>query len=179
MKKLLVLAAFVCFVSWVGAAAGDSQKEVLNFKIGDDWKIVSHSDRGKVHSVTYIREGDDINHWKEIFDYTIGVRGRGTRPPEKELSVVEADLEKKWPGQTEWNVISQDENSILYERHTKWSAVTHEERSITRIIHGKYSWFMLTYTARVRDLAPDTRAQWIKTFSDATISTDSAAGPER
>jgi hypothetical protein len=69
MKELIALAAFVCLVSWAGARPADSQKEVLNFKIGDDWKAVSHSDTGRGHSITYIREGDDINHWKEIISY--------------------------------------------------------------------------------------------------------------
>lgn len=64
MKKLIVLAAFLSLVSWAGATAPDSQNEVLNFKIGDDWKAVRHSDTGKGHSITYIREGDDIGHWK-------------------------------------------------------------------------------------------------------------------
>ena len=168
MKKLILL---VCLVSWVGATAADSQKEVLNFKIGDDWKAVSHSDTGRHHSITYIREGDNINQWKEIFIYAYGVRRRGLLRPDKELSVLEADMEKQWPGQMDWNVIAQDESSILYERHTKSSVRTLEERGITRIIHGKYNWFTLTYVARLHDLAPDTRAQWIKTFSDATIDT--------
>lgn len=179
MKKLIARAAFVCLVSWVGATAADSQKEVLNFKIGDDWKAVSHSDTGRGHSIKYIREGDDINHWKETFTYLYGVRTRGLRPPDKELSKLEADVEKQLPGLTDWNVIAKDENSILYEWHTKWSVRAHEECNITRIIHSKYNWFTLIYVARVPELTPETRAQWIKTFSDATISTDSNASSER
>jgi hypothetical protein len=174
-----MLAAFVCLVSWAGARAGDSQKEVLNFKIGDDWKAVSHSDTGRGHSITYIREGDDLEHWKEIFTYLYGVRRRGLRPPDQEFSILRRDVEKRLPGLTDWSVIAQDDSSILYEWHTNWSARTHEEWNITRIIHTKYNWFTLTYAARVHELAPDTRAQWIKTFSDATIGTDSTASPER
>jgi hypothetical protein len=177
MKKLIVRAALVCLVSWVGTTAADSQKEVLDFKIGDDWKVASHSDTGRGHTITYIREGDDLNHWKETFSYLHGVRRRGLQPPDKEFSVLKANMEKRWPGLTDWNVIAKDEESILYEWHTKWSVRTHEECNITRIIHGKYNWFTLTYAARVQELAPDTRAQWIKTFSDATISTDSTASP--
>lgn len=179
MKKLIVLAAFLSLVSWAGATAPDSQNEVLNFKIGDDWKAVRHSDTGKGHSITYIREGDDIGHWKEIFTYLYGARRRGLRPPDQEFSILKRDTEKQWPGLTDWNVIAQDENSILYEWHTKWSARTHEEWNITRIIHTKNNWFTLMYVARVHESAPDTRAQWIKAFSDASISTDSTASPER
>jgi hypothetical protein len=179
MKRLIVRAAFVCLVSWVAAAAADSHKEVLNFKIVDDWKAVSHSDTGSGHSIKYIRDGDDINHWKEMFTYLYGVRRRGLRSPDKELSTLEADMEKQWPGLTDWNVITKDEDSILYEWHTKWSVRTHEECNITRIIHSKYNWFTLTYAARVHELAPDTRAQWIKIFSDATVSTDPIPSPVR
>jgi hypothetical protein len=177
MKKLIVLAAFACLISWVGAKAADSHNEVLNFKIGDDWKAVSLSDAGRGHLITYIREGDDINHWKEIFTYLYGVRRRGLRPPDQEYGVLKRDTEKQWPGLTNWSVIAQDENSILYEWHTDWSARTKEECNITRIIHTKYNWFTLTYAAKVHELAPDTRAQWIKTFSDVTISADSTSSP--
>ena len=180
MKKLILLAAFlVSLVSWAGAMAADSQTEVLKFKIGTDWKAVRHSDTGKGHSITYIREGDDINHWKEILTYLYGARRRGLQTPDKEFNVLKRDTEKQWPGLTDWNVIAQDENSILYEWHTQWSARTHEEWNITRIVHTKNNWFTLMYVARVHELAPDTRAQWIKTFSDATTSTDPTTSPER
>jgi hypothetical protein len=62
IKKLIVLAAFVCFVSRVGDTADDFHKEVLNFKIGNYWKVAAHSDTDKGHAITYIRQGDDINH---------------------------------------------------------------------------------------------------------------------
>ena len=179
MKKLIVLAAFACAVSWMAATAADSHKEVLNFKIGDDWKAVSHSETGHGHSIEYLRGGDDINHWKEKFAYLYGVRKRGLRPPDEELEVLQKDIEKRWPSLTDWNVIARNENSILYEWHLKWSARTHEEWNITRIIHTKYNWFTLTYTARAPELTPETRDLWIKTFSDATISTDSNATSER
>jgi hypothetical protein len=177
MKKLILRVAIVCLLSSVGAAAADSHIEVLKFNIGDDWKTVGHSDTGSGHSIRYIRDGDDINHWKETFTYLFGVRRRGLRPPEKEFSTLEADTEKQWPGLTDWNVIAKDEDSILYEWHMKWSARTHEECNISRIIHTKYNWFTLLYVARVHELAPDTRAQWIKILSDATVSTDSSATP--
>jgi hypothetical protein len=179
MKKLIALVAFVCLVSWVGARAANSHNEALNFKIGDDWKVASNSDTGRGHSIKYVREGDDLDHWKEIFSYSHGVRTRGLRPPDQEFSMIKRDIEKQWPGLTDWSVIAQDENSILYERHTNWSARTHEEWNIGRIVHTKYSWFTISYTARVHELPPDTRAQWIKTFSDVTISADSNASPER
>ena len=179
MKKLLATVAFASLFSLAGVIAADSPKEVLNFKIGDDWKAVSHSESGKGGSITYIREGDDLSHWKEIFTYLHGVRRRGLRSPEKELGDVEANEKKKSPGLMEWNIVSQDENSILFESHTKWSTLTHEQRAIMRIIHGKYNWYTLSYAAKVHDLDPDTRAQWIKTFSDAAITTDSSASPGR
>jgi hypothetical protein len=179
MKKFIVLAALVCVVSWVGATAGDSQQEFLNFQIGNDWKTVRHSDTGKGHAVTYIRDGDEIIHWKEIFTYLYGARKRGLQSPDKEFNVLKRDTEKQLPGLTDWNVIAQDENSILYEWHTQWSARTHEEWNITRIVHTKSNWFTLMYVARVHELAPDTRTQWIRTFSDATISTDPTTSPKR
>jgi hypothetical protein len=179
MKKLIVLATFVCLIARVGVTAADSPKEVLNFKIGDDWKVAAHSDEHDSHSIIYIREGDDIDHWKERFSYLYGPRRRGLQSPDKEFNTLKRDMEKQWPGLTDWNVIAQDENSILFEWHTAWSAQTHDEWNILRIIHTKKNWFTLRYAARAHELAPDTRAQWIKNFSDATVSDDSTASPER
>jgi hypothetical protein len=176
MKNRIVFVAFVCIDLRVGAAAPDSPKEVLNFKIGDDWKVIANSETGHGHSVTYARDADAGNPWKERVAYLYGARKRGLQAPEKEFRVLEADTEKRWPGLTEWKAISQDENSILYEWHIQWSASTHEEWNISRIIHTKHSWFTWMYTARAPELAPETRTQWIKTFSDATVvAADSAA----
>ncbi len=51
----------------------------------------------------------------------------------------------------------------------------HELDAIWRIIQGKQSWFDLMYTARVYEVAPETRTKWIATLKDAAINPD--AGP--
>src|ERR1022692_2362409 len=83
-------------------------------------------------------------------------------------------MEKRCPGASEWNVIAQDENSILFEWRSKPCPAS-DEHQIARIFHGKHNWFALLYTAKVYELAPDTREQWIKTLGAATIDTETTA----
>ena len=120
----------------------------------------------------YVRQGDDINNWKELFTYqNFGLRGKHT--PEGELNKLKALREKECPGTTEWNVIAQNESSILYEWQGKRCLGWPDQHEIARIIVGKHNLFMLRYTAKVQQLDPDTRTNWIKTFEAATVDTDS------
>lgn len=89
--------------------------------------------------------------------------------PEETLNKWAKRTEKKCPGAMEWKVISKDENSVLFEWHRNSCRSLPEEADIGRIMLGKYSWYVLNYGARVHELAPNTRSQWIKTFSDATF----------
>ncbi|MGO9403487.1 MAG: hypothetical protein ACLPVW_08460 [Terriglobales bacterium] len=175
MNKLIQVLAFLCLIPWVGTAADKAPIEGLKFKLDPDWNPI-HSganSRGN-HVVVYLRQGDDIDHWKEQVRYLSGSRRRGLKSPEKEFNVIKADEEKRCPGATVWNVIEQDENSILFEWQTKPCKGGPELHSIWRIIQGEQSWFDLLYTAKGYELAPDTRTKWITALEDATIG---PAGP--
>ena len=45
-----------------------------------------------------------------------------------------------------------------------------EQSEIANIIYGKHNEFFLHYAAKVHELSPDTRAEWIKTFTAAGIA---------
>lgn len=170
MKRLIPLAAFVCFLLVVGAAAGEN--EVLNFELGLDWKAANNVERRGRVLIEYVRRGDDINNWKELFTYqNFGLRGKH-QTPEEELNALKALREKECPGATEWNVLEQNENSILYEWQAKPCLGWPEQHEIARIIFAKHNLFFLRYTAKVQQLDPETRTQWINTFKAATVDTE-------
>jgi hypothetical protein len=177
MKTLPLVIALLLAFGLAGQAAPDTTNEDLSFKIGDDWKVASRSETNGLLTVEYSHNGDDINNWKERFTYLRGVQKHAMHSPEDEVKILKAHMEKRCPGASDWSVIAQDGNSILYEWQSRPCGGAPDMHQIARIIQGKYNFFELFYTAKVLGLAPDTRAQWIKTFSDATITTDPSANP--
>jgi len=180
MKKIILLSALVCFFAALGVAAvgWKSDNEILQFDLGGGWKDVGHDEKGKGHTITFRREGEDVDRWKEQVTYTYGPKSHFLLTPEKEANSVKTLMQKEWRDNVEFNVIMADETRVLYEWHTKWSAQTHEQHDVTLVVHGKQNWFDLSYVNREKDFSPETRQQWITTLSNATIKTAPAATPE-
>jgi|SRR6202142_90595 hypothetical protein len=170
MKKLDLVIAFACLLWCVGAPAAKAQNEGLDFKLDADWKIASHSETFGLLTLEFIRKGEDINDWKELFTYQNGELARKHHTPEETLSSIKALREKECPGVTTWSVIEQNASDILYEWHAKPCRGWAEQCEIARIIDGNQNLYILHYAARVHEIAPDTRAQWIKTIADATVN---------
>ena len=169
MKKVVPVIGALWFVvcTIVPASAGEG----LNFELSTNWKVANHAERHGYVILEYVRQGDDINSWKELFTYqNFGLRGKQT--PQDELNALKALREKECPAQTEWNVIEENENSILYEWQAKPCRGWPDQHEIARIMVGKHNLFLLRYTAKVQQLDPDTRTQWIKTFQAATLDTE-------
>lgn len=134
------------------------------------WRIAYHGQSMSLNIIEYVLKGDDFENWTELFTYQNGAKNHFDHSPEKMLSALKAKREKECPGATEWTVIEQNENSILYEWQDKPCLSWPEQRKIARIIYGKYNWFLLHYAAKVHELAPETRTKWIKLLETATVS---------
>jgi len=129
-------------------------------------------------TIVLVRNGDTIHDWREIVQIA-DTTTPSKLSPEETLNKWMALTEKKCPGAMERKVISKDETSVLFQVHTNPCRSMPEEAEIGRVILGKYSWYVLEYRARVHELAPDTRAQWIKTFSDATFDSVTSSFEEQ
>jgi hypothetical protein len=145
-----------------------AQPETLSIKLGIDWVSVNRIERGGHVTIEYLRHGDDIDHPKERFAYQNGIL-RGKRTPEEEFNTMKADAEKECPGATDWNVIAQDENSILYESQSRQCGGRPDNHVISRIIHGRHNFFALIYVSMGHDLDPAVRTKWIGILQDATV----------
>lgn len=160
MRLLLFLIA--------SAASCTAQEEILTFRLGDNWKqVYGHQERGHV-TREYLRSGEDPTHWTERFIYQNGPL-RGKRTPEEEFNKLKADEEKRCPGAMQWNLISQDEDSILFESQSTHCQNDMAKHIIYRILHGKHNFFALFYIADGDDLPPDTRTKWIGILGDANV----------
>jgi hypothetical protein len=172
-KKVSLALSLLCIIVCAGATASAGENESLSFQLSLDWKMANHAEQHGYVIMEYVRQGDDIHHWKELFTYQNFGLGYKRAPTIKdELDTWKAVKEKECPGATEWNVIEQSESSILYEWQEKPCLGWPDQHEIARIIFGKHNLFLLRYTAKVQQLDPDTRKTWIKTFADATIDTE-------
>lgn len=176
MKMPMPVVAFVCLLSWVGAAAtSEAEHEGLNFELDKEWKPVSSGGGNGVVIIEYVREGDYIKSWKELFTYENGGLRQNQHSPEEELNKIKALREKECPGATDWNVIENSESAILYEWRAKPCRGWLDQHEIAKLIYGKRNWYMVHYVAKVPELAPETRAQWIKKFEDVTVGSNPTA----
>lgn len=93
-------------------------------------------------TIEFIRQGDDLNNWKESLLYDDDPESRARHSPEEEVNTIKASMEKRCPGGSQWKVIAQDDSSILFEWQSKPCPAS-DEHQIGRIIHGKHNWFAL------------------------------------
>lgn len=171
-RALISVIGLLCLIGWVGAPIAAAEE--LDFTLGSDWKEASAHGGHRQLMIEFVRKGDDINNWKELFTYQNVAKGKQT--PEEFLNKLKAAREKVCPGATVWNVIEQNESSILYEWRAKPCLGWPEQHEVARIILGKHNLFMLHYVAKVPELAPDTRTKWIKTLQDATVDSGAKSG---
>jgi hypothetical protein len=169
MGCLLGLAA----VGLAATVPSNEQTEGVEIKMGADWKQTFTPDARKFTVVTFLPEGQDVNNWKEMLTIrNLGSKGKTT--PEQMLDASKSVREMECPGATEWTVIAKNESSILYEWQNQACRDRPARHGIERLLFGGRDLFVLHYAAKSQGMAPDTRARWIKTFSDATLD----SGPD-
>lgn len=161
-------------VSVSGAALQTSQTEYerLGFEFEPGWKIGHETKLPNQGSLTeFIREGDNINNWKELLTIQTFPTSWGGPLPEDTLNAWKAIRERSCPAVTKWNIIGKDEKSILYEWQAKPCLGWPDQHEIARIIYGKYNRFLVRYTVKVYQMSPEDRTKWIERCLKAKIST--------
>ena len=172
MQRLLALLCLVLSCA-VGMPAAKGKTDHLGFVVPKGWKFANSREvPDQYQMMEFVREGDDLKNWKELLTIQNFPKSRAFGSPQKAYDNLKAQTEKDCPGATQWNVIAQDANSILYEWHSQSCRDWPEQHEVARILIGKYNAFILHYAAKVHELAADTRAEWIKFFGEASITTD-------
>jgi hypothetical protein len=170
----------VCILSFfivlpLGSATPKDTGEILEFALDEEWKVANSAGARNYTILEFVRQGDDINSWKELVTMQNFGRSRGYRSPSETIDELKALREKECPGVTQWNVIEKTENSILFEWHAKECLGQPEQCEVSRILYGKRNVFVLHYAAKVHELTPETRAEWIKRFAAASINSKTSA----
>jgi len=192
MKRTIWTLLFLGLISWTGVppASGQVNPATLTFQAdpyelwlptgpyATDWQAGSMSDAHHAGMIEFVRKGDDINNWKELFTYQVFKRKDYPPSPEEYLKALKERREKDCPGATQWNTIQQHENSILYEWQLMKPCVGApgeaqagvEEHEIARVFYEKDVIFVVHYAAKGHELAPDVRTEWINSWEDAYVT---------
>jgi len=172
MRQLLALLSLVLSGA-VAMPAAKQKTDHLTFAVPKGWKFVNSREvPDQYQMMEFVREGDDLKNWKELLTVQNFSKSRAFRSPQEAYDNLKGQTEKDCPGATQWSVISQDANSILYEWHSQSCRDWPEQHEVARILIGKYNAFILHYATKVHELSAETRTEWIKNFGQASITTD-------
>lgn len=148
----------------------NTQSEEIHFELEPGWIIGSSKEQPNLYSITeFIREGDSLKNWHELVTIQDFNLKSGIGSPEAMFNHLKVLREEECPGSTIWNEIQKDEKSILYEWQAKPCLGFPEQHEIARMVDGKFNRFLIRYTAKVYQLEPKRREQWIERFSHAAL----------
>lgn len=145
---------------------------MIAFEPGEPmWKLGYSVEKPPFYTLAeFIRQGDDIDHWRELLTIqSFDAKSSGSASPEESLDAIKALREQRCPGATRWNVIETRPDSILYEWQARSCQGWPEQHEIAKILLGKYNRFWIHYVAKNYQLPSETRSAWIKAFAESKI----------
>jgi hypothetical protein len=167
-KTIQILALLGCLRS-IGAVAQQVQNEGLVHTLGPQWTSMYEISRDlRYDAIELVPVGSTFQNWKEVVTIS-DFLGESALTAEDTLRQHQAIRERHCPGAVHWTVLSRDATGVVFQWHIGPCNGLPEEDSVGRVIVGRYGCYLLEYAARVHELAPETRAQWLRTFSDATF----------
>ena len=109
MKRLMVV-----LVSLLVTACTVPLHERLDFEFEPGWKLGHNAEIPNKYSISeFIREGDDINNWKELLTVQKFVLPWGGSSPEDALNGLKAIREKNCPSKGKKGTETQFNSSLI------------------------------------------------------------------
>lgn len=179
MNRWMCVIGLLLPIGYCGAAAQSVQNDGLVRTLGPGWtSMYEISPDLRYDAIELVPDGYSLKNYKEVVRIS-DFLGATNESADDLLKQHQAVFEKHCPGTMHWSVISRDETGVVFQWHYDMCGKLPEEDEVGRVILGKYSRYILEYSARVHELAPETRAHWLKFFADATfdsvtLSLDSA-----
>jgi hypothetical protein len=175
MKRILWALLLLWFIPWHSLAAQAVQDEGFLHTLGPEWKsFYGVNPEASYHLIQLVRHGETVKDWTEMVVLEDRVEPfKGS--PEEAMNKWLKHWAKNCESTTQSKIISKDVNTVLFQMHADPCKGYPEEDDLARIILGPHSWYVVSYNAKVHEMAPEIRAQWTKTLSEATL--DSVAFP--
>jgi len=175
MKRLgLTLLWLTVLPMFVGSATVCGAAEHLMYKMpeGKKPKLVKEFTIKPRESYLhlFVLEGEKIDNWAEALQ-VINTWRKNYPPTSEEAYNIFTEKGKKGCQNYTFNLISKDNNSVLYETLKYNCPPEPDQNSINRILYGNKDVFHLIYTNKVRNLPKETRDEWIRILTEAYIET--------
>ena len=168
---------FLCMAGIMdGCATLSGPREYLRtrdmpMKEFSQYKYHKEFDFGNAYLTRFVYEGQSIEDWTEALEMFNTWKKNFPKSPEDAYKQ-QLEMRKKRCPEASFHVISQDNNSILYEINTVNCPPNPDEHSITRLLYGSTNVFSLIYTNKTKDLSEEIRERWVSILSEAYITTE-------
>jgi len=193
-KMLALLSAF----GLTGCAATGVDYLIMP-PMGVGWKLGRQWEQREVqHLKEFVREGETLDNWTDLITWHALKKGSTPVPLETLLNSQREAIRAICPSLV-WNIIERKERAVLYEwriSNCKPSKAeleklakgqgairpdpkvvlekfTADQHAIDLYIEGEWTIWRISYTAKVKELAKEKRAEWIQWLSDAKVETKS------
>ena len=135
-----------------------SAQENLNLRPPSDWELgYGPKETRDSMIMEYVKKGEKIDSWTELV--TIQQFRRKSSPREF-FDQLKGTRERACPGVTEWRIVEEERNTVLYEWNT--TAICDGEPAqweLARLLLGRNTGYRVAYTTRGQ-LGAETRATW-------------------
>lgn len=154
-----------------GCAGLGGPREHISFSAKMQPKFVQGFPGQGYELARFVISGESITKWTEALE-TLNTLRKNYPPTIEAAYKAQLEIRKKKCPDSAFNIIQQDNTSILYEIRTANCPPNPDEHSLTRTLYGSTNVFSLIYTNKVKELPADKRDEWIKYLSGARIVTD-------
>ena len=150
----ICLAVFVLLMT----SAASAQENLNVHPPSSDWKLGSPVTLKQTRDfmiTEYVKEGEKIDSWTELLTIQ-QFRRKGS--PREFFDQLKGARERGCPGLTEWRMVEEERNSVLYEWNT--TAVCEGQPvqwEMARLLFGRNTGYRVAYTTRSQ-LTAETRA---------------------
>jgi hypothetical protein len=172
MNKWIQRASVLATGLVVGCATLGGGEERLNAPLpgGEDtWnseQIYQSEVKGRYKILEIPGKGQTVNNWTELFTTESYNRTYSPDGPEAFMNKLKAKMQQRCPT-AEWNVLQQDEHSILYEWSISNCPGNEDQHELARIVTARYTTWRTALTSKAKDFPTDKRDDWIKALAAA------------
>ena len=158
MRTPLLLLALL-----LSALSDGYAQENLHFQLDSTWEM----DPANVSEVPnqylimeFVKKGQRIDNWTELVTIQNFNKKWGRGNARETYEALREVRESRCAGATQWEVLSEDKTSILYESIARDCGDQPNQRELVRLLFGRNNRYRVSYATK-GDLGTDQRAAWI------------------
>ena len=126
---------------------------------GRDWWLGYKADDGALRIMEFVLPGERVESWRELVRFQFF--GDPTFPsPQAAMDELRTQMKQRCRN-TVWNVLRQDEESVLYEWRIWDCPGQPDQHEIARLLRVKEGTHRIAYVAMAKEILPSRRDQWI------------------